>query len=128
MDEEEVIDSNQIAQQAMADEQLPDGAEEEKKEPEVDNSKMVAFTYHNEKGQVAKRYVYKVHEDESSIVGFDFNKLTESEKKVVHKVFDSFEITPPPAPGTTSLNYASLGINKAIFNKAYRTFLRKNIY
>ena len=39
MDEEEVIDSNQIAQQAMADEQLPDGTEKEKKEPEVDNSK-----------------------------------------------------------------------------------------
>ena len=127
--DEEVLDSNQVAQMAM-DQSLPDGMtpeEEQPKEDPVDNSKMIAFTYKNEKGNVSRRNVYKVHEDALSIVGFDFTKLSTAEQKVVHKVFDSMDITPPPEPGTTSINYATLGINKAIFNKAYRTFKKSSI-
>ena len=108
--EKEVLDSTQVAEEAVAD-----------------DSKIVAFKYRNAKGEIANRNVYKVHEDALSIVGFDFNKLSESEKKVIHKVFDKLDVTPPPAPGTTSINYATLGVNKAIFNKAYRNFLKENI-
>lgn len=117
----DVIDSTQVAEQAMQESQT------EAANPTVDNSKLQAFKYRNAKGEIANRNVYIIHEDALSIVGFDFNKLSESEKRVVHKVFDSHDITPPPAPGTTSLNYATLGINKSIFNKAYRNFLKQNI-
>lgn len=113
----DVIDSTQVAEEAM---------KQEVKET-VDNSKLTSFRYTNAKGEIANRNVYIIHEDAISIIGFDFNKLSESEKKVVHKVFDDHEITPPPPPGTTSINYGTLGINKSIFNKAYRNFLKSNM-
>ena len=114
---DEVLDSNQVAQAAMEQEEVP----------KVDTSRITTFVYHNEKGITSSRKVYKVHEDSDVIVGFDFNKLTPQERSVVHKVFDSMPVDLPPAPGTTSINYAALGINKAIFNKAYRTFNKRNI-
>lgn len=91
------------------------------------NNKIIEFIYVKDDGSKSKRKLYIVHEDAEVYTGFDFNYLNASEQRVVHKVFDNLQITPPPPPGSTKIDYTKLGVNKAIFVKSYRTFKKGNI-
>lgn len=91
------------------------------------NERIINFNYRKDNGELSSRQLYIVHEDSNYYTGFDFSYLNDAEKNVVQSVFDSKPITPPPIPGTTRINYMNLGVNKAIFIKSYRTFLKRNI-
>lgn len=90
-------------------------------------NKVKSFKYMKANGSISNRKVYIIHEGATSYIGFDLLKLTQEESDLVEKVFEKKPITPPPAPGSTRLDYMKLGINKAIFQKAYRTFLKSRI-
>ena len=91
------------------------------------DEKIKEFLYIKDDGPKSKRKLYIVHENAEIYTGFDFNYLTTAEQNVVRKVFDNLQISPPPLPGSTRIDYTKLGINKAIFTKIYRTFKKSNI-
>ena len=45
------------------------------------------FSY-DKNGEITERSVYIIFEDDTSIEGFDFRKLTEEEQASVKKIFD----------------------------------------
>lgn len=91
------------------------------------NEKLKYFKYRKDSGEVTDRQLYVVHENNSYYTGFEFSYLTENERNVVRKVFDSLPITPPPPSNSTRIDYTALGVNQAIFKKSYRTFKKSNI-
>ena len=91
--------------------------------------KIRTFGYFSAKGEMSRRKIYVIHEDDYGIAGFDVNDLTPDELDMVHKVFDDKAITPMPARGghKSPMDYDSLGISKDVFTRAYRNFLKSRM-
>lgn len=89
-----------------------------------------SFSYTNAKGETAVRICNVVHESETEIRGFDYNKLSQSEQAVVNKVYGAnHKPTPVPAVRVkmTEADYKELGISKELFTKAYRIFKKSSM-
>ena len=71
---------------------------------------ITSFSYTNAKGETATRICNVVHESETEIRGFDYNKLDQSEQETVNKVYGS-KYKPTPVPTV----------------KAYRIFKKSNM-
>ena len=89
-----------------------------------------SFSYTNAKGETAVRICNVVHESETELRGFDYNKLSQAEQSVVNKVYGP-DHRPTPVPAVrvkmTESDYRQLGISKELFTKAYRIFKKSSI-
>lgn len=89
-----------------------------------------SFSYTNAKGETAVRICNVVHESETEIRGFDYNKLSQSEQAAVNKVYGP-DHRPTPVPTTrvkmSESDYKQLGISKELFKKAFRTFKKSSM-
>lgn len=92
---------------------------------------ITSFSYTNAKGETATRICNVVHESETELRGFDYNKLNQSEQEIVNKAYNPMR-KPTPVPTVkaskmTAADYEELGISKDIFVKAYRIFKKSNM-
>ena len=81
------------------------------------------FSY-DKNGEITERSVYIIFEDDTSIEGFDFRKLTEEEQAAVREIFDGRDLLSQHSKKTSSSPDTSL---KEILNKSYRRFKKTNI-
>lgn len=90
-----------------------------------------SFSYTNAKGHTTVRICNVVHENETEIRGFDYNKMTRAEQEIVNKVYPN-DHKPTPCPvefhKTSEVDYDSLGIPKELFSKAYRVFKKSKCF
>ena len=81
------------------------------------------FSY-DKNGEITERSVYIIFEDDTSIEGFDFRKLTEEEQASVKKIFDGRELLVQHSKKKADSADSSL---KEILGKSYRRFKKVNI-
>ena len=81
------------------------------------------FSY-DKNGEITERSVYIIFENDTSIEGFDFRRLTEEEQASVKEIFDGRELLVQHSKKTSSSSDTSL---KEILNKSYRRFKKTNI-
>ena len=81
------------------------------------------FSY-DKNGEITERSVYIIFEDDPSIEGFDFRKLTEEEQASVKKIFDGRELLVQHSKKKSDAADSSL---KEILGKSYRRFKKTNI-
>lgn len=81
------------------------------------------FSY-DKNGEITERSVYIIFENDTSIEGFDFRRLTEEEQAAVREIFDGRELLVQHSKKTSSSSDTSL---KEILNKSYRRFKKTNI-
>ena len=81
------------------------------------------FSY-DKNGEITERSVYIIFENDTSVEGFDFRRLTEEEQAAVREIFDGRELLVQHSKKTSSSPDTSL---KEILNKSYRRFKKTNI-
>ena len=82
------------------------------------------FSY-DKNGEITERSVYIIFENDTSIEGFDFRKLTEEEQASVKEVFDGRDLlTQHSKKENSDSTDSSL---KEILGKSYRRFKKTNI-
>ena len=82
------------------------------------------FSY-DKNGEITERSVYIIFENDTSIEGFDFKKLTEEEQASVKEVFDGRDLlTQHSKKKDSDAKDSSL---KGILGKSYRRFKKTNI-
>ena len=81
------------------------------------------FSY-DKNGEITERSVYIIFENDTSVEGFDFRRLTEEEQAAVREIFDGRELLVQHSKKTSSSSDTSL---KEILNKSYRRFKKTNI-
>ena len=82
------------------------------------------FSY-DKNGEITERSVYIIFENDTSIEGFDFRRLTEEEQASVKEIFDGRELlVQHPKKENSDSKDSSL---KEILGKSYRRFKKTNI-
>ena len=82
------------------------------------------FAY-DKNGEITERSVYIIFENDTSIEGFDFRRLTEEEQASVNEVVDGSDLLTQPSKKKDSDSKApSL---KGILGNSYRRFKKTNI-
>ena len=82
------------------------------------------FSY-DKNGEIAERSVYIIFENDTSIEGFDFRRLTEEEQAAVREIFDGRELLVQHSKKENSDSKDSS--LKEILGKSYRRFKKTNI-
>ena len=82
------------------------------------------FSY-DKNGEITERSVYIIFEDDTSIEGFDFRRLTEEEQASVKEIFDGRELLVQHSKKENSDSKDSS--LKEILGKSYRRFKKTNI-
>ena len=82
------------------------------------------FSY-DKNGEITERSVYIIFENDTSIEGFDFRRLTEEEQASVKEIFDGKDL---PSQHSKKENSDSKDSSlKEILGKSYRRFKKTNI-
>ena len=82
------------------------------------------FSY-DKNGEITERSVYIIFENDTSIEGFDFRRLTEEEQASVKEIFDGRELLVQHSKKKNSDSKDSS--LKEILGKSYRRFKKTNI-
>ena len=82
------------------------------------------FSY-DKNGEITERSVYIIFENDTSIEGFDFRRLTEEEQATVREIFDGRELLVQHSKKENSDSKDSS--LKEILGKSYRRFKKTNI-
>ena len=82
------------------------------------------FSY-DKNGEITKRSVYIIFENDTSIEGFDFRRLTEEEQASVKEIFDGRDLLVQHSKKKDS-DSADSSL-KEILGKSYRRFKKTNI-
>ena len=82
------------------------------------------FSY-DKNGEITERSVYIIFENDTSIEGFDFRRLTEEEQASVKEVFDGRDLLVQHSKKENSDSKDSS--LKGILGKSYRRFKKTNI-
>ena len=82
------------------------------------------FSY-DKNGEITERSVYIIFENDTSIEGFDFRRLTEEEKESVKEIFDGKDLLVQHSKKENSDSKDSS--LKEILGKSYRRFKKTNI-
>ena len=82
------------------------------------------FSY-DKNGEVSEKSIYIIFENDTSIEGFDFRRLTEEEQASVKKIFDGRELLAQHSKKENSDSKDSS--LKEILGKSYRRFKKTNI-
>lgn len=82
------------------------------------------FSY-DKNGEITERSVYIILENDTSIEGFDFRRLTEEEQAAVKEIFDGRELLVQHSKKENSDSKDSS--LKEILGKSYRRFKKTNI-
>ena len=82
------------------------------------------FSY-DKNGEITERSVYIIFENDASIEGFDFRRLTEEEQASVKEIFDGRELLVQHSKKENSDSKDSS--LKEILGKSYRRFKKTNI-
>ena len=82
------------------------------------------FSY-DKNGEITERSVYIIFENDTSIEGFDFRRLTEEEQASVKEIFDGRELLVQHSKKENSDSKDSS--LKGILGKSYRRFKKTNI-
>lgn len=82
------------------------------------------FSY-DKNGEITERSVYIIFENDTSIEGFDFRRLTEEEQAFVKEIFDGKDLLSQHSKKENSDSKDSS--LKEILGKSYRRFKKTNI-
>lgn len=82
------------------------------------------FSY-DKNGEITERSIYIIFENDTSIEGFDFKRLTEEEQASVKEIFDGRELLVQHSKKRDS-NSTDSSL-KEILGKSYRRFKKTNI-
>ena len=82
------------------------------------------FSY-DKNGEITERSVYIIFENDTSIEGFDFRRLTEEEQASAKKIFDGRDLLSQHSKKENSDSKDSS--LKEILGKSYRRFKKTNI-
>lgn len=82
------------------------------------------FSY-DKNGEITERSVYIIFENDTSVEGFDFRRLTEEEQATVREIFDGRELLVQHSKKRDSDSTDSS--LKEILGKSYRRFKKTNI-
>ena len=82
------------------------------------------FSY-DKNGEITERSVYIIFENDTSIEGFDFRRLTEEEQASVKEIFDGKDLLVQHSKKENSDSKDSS--LKGILGKSYRRFKKTNI-
>ena len=82
------------------------------------------FSY-DKNGEIIERSVYIIFENDTSIEGFDFRRLTEEEQASVKEIFDGRDLLSQHSKKENSDSKDSS--LKGILGKSYRRFKKTNI-
>ena len=82
------------------------------------------FSY-DKNGEITERSVYIIFENDTSVEGFDFRRLTEEEQAAVREIFDGRELLVQHSKKENSDSKDSS--LKGILGKSYRRFKKTNI-
>ena len=82
------------------------------------------FSY-DKNGEITERSVYIIFENDTSVEGFDFRRLTEEEQAAVREIFDGRELLVQHSKKENSDSKDSS--LKEILGKSYRKFKKTNI-
>lgn len=82
------------------------------------------FSY-DKNGEITERSVYIIFENDTSIEGFDFRRLTEEEQASVKEIFDGKDLLSQHSKKENSGSKDSS--LKGILGKSYRRFKKTNI-
>ena len=82
------------------------------------------FSY-DKNGEITERSVYTIFENDTSIEGFDFRRLTKEEQAAVREIFDGRELLVQHSKKKDS-DSADSSL-KEILGKSYRRFKKTNI-
>ena len=82
------------------------------------------FSY-DKNGEITERSVYIILENDTSIEGFDFRRLTEEEQAAVREIFDGKDLLSQHSKKENSDSKDSS--LKEILGKSYRRFKKTNI-
>ena len=82
------------------------------------------FSY-DKNGEITERSVYIIFENDTSIEGFDFRRLTEEEQASVKEIFDERDLLSQHSKKENSDSKDSS--LKGILGKSYRRFKKTNI-
>ena len=82
------------------------------------------FSY-DKNGEITERSVYIIFENDTSVEGFDFRRLTEEEQAAVREIFDGRDLLSQHSKKENSDSKDSS--LKEILGKSYRRFKKTNI-
>lgn len=85
------------------------------------------FKYTKKNGETSTRTVVLVHDTASKVTGFDLSKLTPEEQKKVLNAFGNKIPSTEIPPKTGMFDYDATGVEKEIWTKAYRMFVKASI-